>query len=234
MGDEQHGLGGLPQLLLEPALAGDVEVVVRLVEQQDLVRAAQQGLQDDALLLAAGERAHLAVLRPAERDPEGGRAADVPEHLDVIAAGVRPVGKRLGIAHLRPLVVGVHHRQLGPLEGRRGSTYARRGHGQQEVAHRAVVADAADELTHHAESAAHQDGAAAGIEVAADDAQEGGLAGPVGAHECGLRALTDPERDLVEEDASVREDVRHLVQLDVTHEGASFPLPPRGGTRFSA
>ncbi len=40
--DQQHGLGRGRQLLFEPELAGHVQVVVRLVEQQDLGRAAQQ------------------------------------------------------------------------------------------------------------------------------------------------------------------------------------------------
>ncbi len=63
VGDEQHGLAGLREPLLQPALAGDVEVVVGLVEQQHLVGAAQQRLQHEPLLLAAGEGAHLPPLR---------------------------------------------------------------------------------------------------------------------------------------------------------------------------
>ena len=55
-------LSGLADPLLEPDLAGHVEEVVGLVEQQHLVGAAQQELQHQPLLLAAGERAQLAVL----------------------------------------------------------------------------------------------------------------------------------------------------------------------------
>ena len=95
--DQQHRLGRLAQPVLQPALAGDVEVVVRLVEQQHLVRPAQQRLQHQPLLLTAGQRAHLAPLRLLERDAERGHRADVPERLGVVAAGVRPVGERLGV-----------------------------------------------------------------------------------------------------------------------------------------
>src|SRR3712207_7265483 len=41
--------------LLEPALAGDVQVVVRLVEAEHVGRAAQERLEREPLLLAPGE-----------------------------------------------------------------------------------------------------------------------------------------------------------------------------------
>ena len=65
--DQQHRLGGLLQPLLEPELPRDVEVVVRLVEQEDVVGAAEQCLEDDPLLLAARERGQLAGTGPGRR-----------------------------------------------------------------------------------------------------------------------------------------------------------------------
>jgi hypothetical protein len=53
--DVQHRLRRLGQGRLEPALAGHVEVVVRLVEQQHGVRPAQQRLEGEPLLLPAGQ-----------------------------------------------------------------------------------------------------------------------------------------------------------------------------------
>ena len=134
-------------------LPGHVEVVVRLVEQQHLVRPAEQGLEHQPLLLAAGERAHLAPLRLVERDAERRDRAGVPEHLGVVPAGVGPVGQRLRVAHLGRLVVVLHHRQLGLLEGGGRRPHRRRRDRHQQVAHRRVVAHRADELPHHAEAA---------------------------------------------------------------------------------
>ena len=127
--DEQHRLGRLQQLVLQPALGRYVEVVVRLVEQQHLVRTAEQGLQHEPLLLAAGQRAHLTPLRPLVRRAERGHRADVPERLGVVPPDVAPVGQRLRVAHLHPLVVVLHHRQLGRVERPRprlGSVAAQR------------------------------------------------------------------------------------------------------------
>ena len=59
--DVEDRLAGRRQLALEPALAGHVEEVVRLVEQQDVVVAAEQDLEGHPLLLAAGERAQRPV-----------------------------------------------------------------------------------------------------------------------------------------------------------------------------
>jgi hypothetical protein len=65
--DEQHGLRAVGQRRLEPALARHVEVVVGLVEQQHLVGPAQQRLEREPLLLAAGQRVQHPVLRTLER-----------------------------------------------------------------------------------------------------------------------------------------------------------------------
>ena len=59
-------------------LPGHVEEVVRLVEQQHLVRAAQQRLEREALLLAAGQRREIAVLRPVVRDARARRPCRCP------------------------------------------------------------------------------------------------------------------------------------------------------------
>jgi hypothetical protein len=51
--DQQYRLRRLSQLPLEPSFAGDVEVVVGLVEQQHVVGPAQQRLECQPLLLPA-------------------------------------------------------------------------------------------------------------------------------------------------------------------------------------
>ena len=225
MADEQHRLGRLQQLLLEPALGRHVEVVVRLVEQQHLVRAAEQRLQHEPLLLAAGQRAHLAPLRPLVRHAEGGHRADVPQRLGVVAADVAPVGERLGVAHLDPLVVVLHHRQLGRVERLGGGPDRLRRNGKQQVAHRGLVAHLADELAHHAEPAGPGDGAVVRREVAGDDPQQRGLAGAVGPDQRDLDALADPEGDLVEQPPAVRQVEDDGVEVDVAHGQAVCRLP---------
>ena len=114
--DEQHRLRGLPQPLLQPALARHVEVVVRLVQQQHLVRPAQQRLQREPLLLAAGQRAHHPVLGPLERDAERGDGDGVPADLGVVAAGVAPGRERGRVPQLGRLVLGLGQRPLGRLQ----------------------------------------------------------------------------------------------------------------------
>jgi hypothetical protein len=130
--DEQHGLHRLAQRVLQPQLARHVQVVVRLVEQQHLVRPAQQRLEGEPLLLAAGQRAQPAILGPLVGHAERGHRAGVPQHLRVVPAGVAPVGKRLRVAHLGRLVVVVlHHRQLGRVERGSGLLDPRRRHPEQ-------------------------------------------------------------------------------------------------------
>ena len=98
--DEQHRLRRGDELVLEPALGGDVEVVVRLVEDEDVLGAAEERLEDQALLLAAGQRGDLAPLRLLEGDAEGGDGAGVPQGLVLVAARVAPVDKGLGVGQL--------------------------------------------------------------------------------------------------------------------------------------
>jgi hypothetical protein len=76
--DEQDRLGRRGDPLLQPALARHVEEVVRLVEQQHLVRATQQRLQDQPLLLAAGQSRQVPVLASLEGDAERCGAARCP------------------------------------------------------------------------------------------------------------------------------------------------------------
>ena len=76
--DVEDRLVGLADPLLEPDLAGHVEEVVGLVEQQHLVGAAQQELQHQPLLLAARQGAQLAVLGPVVGHAQPGRSCRRP------------------------------------------------------------------------------------------------------------------------------------------------------------
>ncbi len=81
-----------------------------------------------------------------------------------------------------------------------------------------VTAAVADELAHHAQSARARHDAGVGGEVAGDDAQQGGLARPVGADEGDLLAVADAEADVVEQHPPVRQLVTHSSDIHVTHE----------------
>ncbi len=124
--DQQHGLRRGGQLLFQPALARHVQVVVRLVEQQHAVRAAQQRLEHQPFLLAAGQRAHVTPPALLVRDAERGHAAGVPVHLGLVAPGLTPFGQRRRVTHLGALVVALHHRQLGGVQPGRGLEHPRR------------------------------------------------------------------------------------------------------------
>ena len=65
VGDDQHRAGEVAQVLFEPARGLGVEVVGRLVEQQQVGLAEQQRAERDAALLAARELGDIGVARRA-------------------------------------------------------------------------------------------------------------------------------------------------------------------------
>ena len=229
--DEEDRLGRLADASLEPDLAGHVEVVVGLVEQQHLVGTAQEVLQHQPLLLAARQRAEQAVARAVEGQAHRRGRAHVPRHLDVVAAGVGVVGERRGVGHLGLLVVGVHQRELGRVDRRGSGTHALGRDRQQQVVDGLVAAAVPDELPHHAEPTGARDDAGVGREVAGHDPQQRRLAGAVGAHERDLLPVADPEADVVEQHPPVRQLVTHSSDIHVTHEEdcpLSYALASRG------
>ena len=99
--------------------------------------------------------------------------------LGLVAAGVAPLGQRRRIPHLGRLVVALHHRQLRGVQprGRRPDSWRR--DRQQQVAHRAVVPDPADELPHHAQTPAGAHAPGLRCEITGNEVHERGLARPV-------------------------------------------------------
>ncbi len=223
--DEEHGLLRLVELGLKPALARDVEVVVRLVEEQQFIGAGEEGLEDQPLLLAAGEARRRAVLCAVERQAEGRHADLVPDGLDVVAAGVAPVHDRLGVVHLGGLVVVLHHGEFRLVHGTRGGGQGRRSRGNQEVADRGVVPDLAHELAHDAHVAGAADHAFIGNEVAGNDPEQRGLAGSVRPDQRRLGAVRDLERHPVEQLGAVGEEVVDAGNVNMSH---AFNLPTAG------
>ena len=70
-----------------------------------------------------------------------------------------------------------------------------------------------------------------GGQVAGDEPDQRGLARPVRPDQGGHRALTDPERGVVQQYPPVRQRLAQVRHLDVTHLG---PLPVRWSTAVPA
>ena len=90
--DEEDRLGTGAQRRLEPLLARHVEVVVRLVEQEDVGVRPQQHLDGEPLLLAARQRGQRPVAGHGERLADRDGAARVPQDLRVPPTRVAPHG----------------------------------------------------------------------------------------------------------------------------------------------
>ena len=211
-------LFGLADPLLEPDLARHVEEVVRLVEEQHLVGAAQQELQDQPLLLTARQGGQLAVLHLVVGHPQTSDRADIPRHLDVVPTGIGELRERVRVSHLRLLVVGLHQRQLPPVDRGRGAADARWRDGEQQVRDRRRLTEPGpDHLPHHAQPTGAGHRAGVGSQVAGDDPQQRGLAGAVGTDQRDLGALTHPERDVVEQHPTIGQLVADSGNIDMTH-----------------
>ena len=219
--DEEHGLRGVTEPLFEPALSRNVEVVVGLVEDQDVGVASQQRFQDQALLLAARQRADGPRCDIHERGSHRGDGAGIPQHLGVVAADVAPVCPRVREAQSgfgRSRRVGD---ALGGEEARVGFAELRRTDADQQLPNRGVVPDGADELAHDPEPAVDRDRAGRCVLVAGDDADERRLAHTVRADESAVLSVTDSERHVVEELAATRGAIRESGDLECAHERAS-------------
>jgi hypothetical protein len=220
--NEQHGLRRLPQLPFKPAFARHVQVVVRLVEQQHLVRTAQQRLQHQPLLLATGKCGHAPPLGLVVGHAEGRHGAHVPDRLCGVPARVGPVAQRLRVGQLGGLVVALHDRQFGRVHRAGGVADARPGHGHQQVPDRPVIADRPDELRHHAQPAAGRDRTRLRLQLPGNDLQQRALARTVRADQRQHVPLPDPEARVAEQHPPVGQvvvDMRDLQMAHARHHG---------------
>ena len=106
VGDRHHGARVLLQVLFQPEHALGVEVVGRLVQQQQIGLGEQQRAQRHPATLTAGKDAHLGIGRRAPKGVHGllDLAVEVP--------GVPVVELFLELAHLGEQFVGVVGRHL--------------------------------------------------------------------------------------------------------------------------
>ena len=106
MGDHDHGAGIVAQMMLEPGDALGIEMVGRLVEQEDIGLGQQQLAERDAALLAAGQRGNLGVARRAAQRIHRllDLGVEVPQALGV--------DRVLKLRHLVGGLVGIVHGEL--------------------------------------------------------------------------------------------------------------------------
>ena len=218
----------LVKFRLQPALARDVEVVVRFVQEQQLVGAGEESLKDQPLLLSAGEAGRRAVLGAVEGQAKGRHANLVPDGLDVVAAGVAPVHDGLGVAHLGGFVVVLQHREFGFVHGAGGRGQFRRRGRHQQVAHRRVIPDLAHELAHDAHVSRPANHAFVRNEVAGDDPEQRGLAGSVGPDQRCFAAVRDLEGHAIEQLCAVGKEVIDAGYVNMSH-AINLPTDRRAG-----
>ena len=211
-------------------LAGDVEEVVGLVEQQDVVVAAQQHLEGDALLLAAGERAQ----RPRRR-PRRGRGRrrgwctrpSAPRRRSRRASPQSASG--VGVAHR--VVVGA---ALGGGEPACGAPQRRRGERHEQLARRSAARRATRRRCRRA-GASRRGGRRSQIVPdrrrrarRRSSAQQRRLADAVGADERGPLAVADGEADVAQQLDAAGKSPAEMADLDRAHGRAT--LRSRGGS----
>ena len=197
MADDDHRVGEADEELLQPGDGLDIQVVGRLVEQED-VRVAEQGLgKEHAHLVACLEFLHaqpgqvLADAQAAEQHPGLGLglvAVQLAElDLQVAAADAVRLGQLgLGVEQLAFAAQVVE--PLVPADNR--------------VEHGLLVVDELV-LLEHGDALPRADGHLALIRflLAGEDAEKGRLAGAVGADQAVAVAMGELDVDVLEDDA---------------------------------
>jgi hypothetical protein len=196
--DEDDGRVDRRQLLLEPLHRLHVEVVRRLVEEEQVGAARERARERGARQLAAGEGLEAAIedgVGEAEAAEDGGRVV-----APAVAARVLEPRLRLAVAaqRLRRVVAG-GHRLLEPAQLALGLDEVGRA-GERVLAQRqAAEPRRALVVQRDARALLPRELAAGQLGLADQRAQEGRLAGPVRPGERKPVAPLDLERDAVEE-----------------------------------
>ena len=200
------------EVFLEPVARFEIEVVRRLVEQQQVRLAEQQLGERDAHLPAAGKR----LGRPGE---VGGPEAEALEHrrrlqLDRVAVAMPEAVLQIAVAREHLVVLGLRDRGVAEpildvvhlgFHGEQIAEGARRFVEERPAAVReAVLREVADRQRRGLE-----DGARVGLVEARHHLEQRRLAGAVGAAQADAFAVGDLPRDVVEEDP-IAERLRQL------------------------
>ena len=195
MADDDDRIGELQQEVLQPAHGLDVEVVGRLVQQQDVWIAEERLRQQDLDLLAAVHLAHELVLH-VKADAQAGE-----DHLGV-ALGVPSVQLReLALQHAGALAV-----RIGKVLLRVELVLFLHDLIQALVAHddrleHLVLVKLKVILLEHGHALARRDDdlAGGGLQIAGEHLEEGGLARTVGADDAVAVAGCELDVDVFEQ-----------------------------------
>ena len=206
VGDEDDGGVEVAQVALQPLQRGDVEVVGRLVEQQQVGPGRQRPRQRGAGQLAAGEGRERALgLLAAEAEAaQHGEDAVAPA---VAAAVLEPLlGGGVGVQRLLAGFAG-RHRRLQPLQLRLGLEHL--GAAGEDVLAERDLGFARRALVVQGDPGAALQDEAAGVrgELARQHAQQGRLAGAVAAGERHPLARLELEGDVFEQQLAAHVDV---------------------------
>ncbi len=196
VGDGHHTPRVLLQVLLEPLHALGVQVVGRLVEEEQVRLLQQQFAQGHPPALAAGQDTDISVTRWAPQ-----RVHRLLE-LRVQIPGLAVVELLLQPAHLVEKFVGVVHRHLlgdlvEPLQHRLGL-----GNAFLDVAEHGLVLVESRLLLEDAHRVAGAEGRVAVRRLVepGHDPQHGGLAGAIRTDDADLRSRQEMQRDVIEDD----------------------------------
>jgi len=193
VGDEQHGAGVLGQERLEPLDCLDVEVVGRLVEQQHVGGGHERPRQQHPAAPAARQRVHRGVGRqpqPGQHQLDPLLDAPAVALFELVLQPAHPLertGVAVGHLHRGVVVRGDQRAQLAEAFG-------------DDVEHRVVRVER--HVLHQPRDPRPRrppDRAAVGRDLAADDLQQGGLAGAVPADEGDTFTGVDRQRHVVEQ-----------------------------------
>ena len=217
MADDEHGRGIMGEIVDQPERAFEIEIVCRLVEQQDVRLREEHGRERHAHAPAAGELRQGARLRlvveaeagqNARRPRRCGMGVDVDEARVDFGDPVR-IGGGLRLRHeRRALAVGIKH-EVDQGAGATGR----------------LLLDASE-----AGVAGQLDGAALGPEFARDHAKKGGLAGAVAPHKADPRPVGQGRSGAVEQNARA-EPIGEVVNVEhgpLSGMGGEARQPPRG------
>ena len=177
--DGQHGAAEVENVVLQPLRGAHVEVVSRLVQQEDVRVLEYEPREIHAGLFAAGEQGELAPAHLGGDVEAVGDAVALVVH--VVAAEAAKIVRELVIFFEQRLAAVRGHEALELLHSRGHGPQAGVRLAQHVLGGPALGVDGDLAYESHAPPAAYGRRALVGLQLAGEDAEERGLAAAVGA-----------------------------------------------------
>jgi hypothetical protein len=179
-------------------------------------------------LLPARQGPHRPPSGLLQVEPERGHGAGIPQDLGLVAASVAPGRQCRSVGDPARLTRRGGQRPLGLEQRGAGSAKVRPGQANQQLPDGGVVADRADELSHDAEAAPDHDLPRGRLDIASNQAQQGGLPGAVGPDQRRMMAVADPEGGVLQQHTAARQHMTEMGDIDSAHGlmGRGSPKPP--------